>query len=165
MSNNFTVNTYSPSDVQLVIGGYLVSGWQSISISRRVESFRTIPGIRGKHTRVPSRDTAAMITFPIIQTSQANEVMSYIHELDIEEGTGRLALTLKDNSGKSVFSSDEAYITGYPAVTFNDGFEYRTWKIFCQTTKSFIVAGNTRGETSVFNTAVNEISNFANNIF
>lgn len=165
MSNSFTVNTYSPSDVQLIIGGYTVSGWQSLSISRRTESFRTIPGIRGKHTRVPSRDTSATISFPILQTSQANEVMSYIHELDIEEGTGRLSLILKDNSGTSVFSSDEAYIVGYPEAMFSDGFEYRAWRIFCQTTKSYTIGGNTRGATSVFDTAVSEISNFASNIF
>ncbi|RYY51268.1 MAG: hypothetical protein EOO06_00640 [Chitinophagaceae bacterium] len=91
--------------------------------------------------------------------------MSYIHELDIEEGTGRLSLILKDSSGTSVFSSDEAYIVGYPEAMFSDGFEYRAWRIFCQTTKSYTIGGNTRGSTSVFDTAVSEISNFARNIF
>lgn len=165
MSNSFSISTYSPSDVQLIIGGYPVGGWQSISINRRTDSFRTIAGIRGKHTRVPSRDTSATITFPLLQTSPSNEVLSTIHELDILNGTARLSLTLKDGSGKSVFSTDEGYITGYPEVVFSGDFEYRVWKIFCQTTKSYSMAGNTRGETSVFDTAINEVSNFINNAF
>ena len=60
--------------------------------------------------------TLPTLSFTILQTSQSNEVLSYIHELDIDESTGRLAITLKDLSGKSVFSSEQAYITGYPTV-------------------------------------------------
>ena len=56
------VNTYSPTDVKLVIGGYTIVGWDNVTIARRSQGFITIPGIRGKHTRVPSGDTSATIT-------------------------------------------------------------------------------------------------------
>ena len=113
-----SISTYSPSDVKLVIGGYTIVGWDNVTISRRSQGFITIPGIRGKHTRVPSGDSSATITFSLIQTSPSNDVMSAIHELDLVEGTGRIALTLTDLSGRSVFNSIEAYIVGYPEVTF-----------------------------------------------
>lgn len=158
MSNSFTVNTYSPSDVTLIIAGYRVTGWERISITRTVKGFTTIRGIRGKNTRVDSRDTSATLSFPLLQTCQSNEVLSYIHELDLQEKTGRLTITLKDLSGKTVFSSDEGYITGYPPVVFSGGFEYRVWEVFLQTTGTYNITGNSKPTTSVFDNILNRIS-------
>lgn len=164
MANKFTVNTYSPSDVRLVIGGYQLTAWDSITIARRVDNFLPVFGIRGKHCTVPMNDTSSFITIPLLQTSPSNDVMSYIHQLDIENGTGRIALILKDDSGKSVFSSNEGRILGYPEVKFSGGFEYRVWRIFLQTTDSYTVGGNTRPSTSIFDSAFNVASSFVSNI-
>lgn len=163
MANNFTVVTYSPKDVSLVIAGYQITGWQTISIKREIKGFNNIRGIRGKNARVRNRDSSARLIFSIQQTAQSNEVLSYIHELDLEQGTGRLVITLKDNSGKSVFSSTEAYITGYADVVNTANLELRTWEIFCQTTGSYLIAGNVRPVTSLFDGAVNEVSNTVGN--
>lgn len=165
MANSFTVTTYSPGDVKLTIGGYQIVGWQSISISRTVKGFNVVRGIRGKNTRVPNRDSSATIQFSLAQFSPSNDVLSYIHELDLDEGTARIALTLKDGSGGSVFSTHEGYITGYPATTYSGGFEYRNWEIFCQTTDTYKIGGNTRPSTSLFDSAVNEATDFISNIF
>lgn len=165
MANSFTVTTYSPGDVKLTIGGYQIVGWQSISISRTVKGFNVVRGIRGKNTRVPNRDSSATIQFSLAQFSPSNDVLSYIHELDLDEGTARIALTLKDGSGGSVFSTNEGYITGYPTTTYSGGFEYRNWEIFCQSTDTYRVGGNTRPSTSLFDSAVNEATNFISNIF
>jgi len=165
MTNSFTVNTYSPSDVILTVGGYQLTGWQSISISRTVKGFTVIRGIRGKNTRVPNVDTSATITISLLQTSQGNDVLSYIHELDLEEGTARIALMLKDSSGRSVFSSNEAYITGYPTVTFSGQFEYRNWEFFAQSTNTYTVAGNAKPSTNIFDRAISEAGSFFDNIF
>jgi hypothetical protein len=163
MANSFTVFSYSPKDVILLIGGYQITGWQRITINR-VKGVAPVKGIRGKHTRVISRDTSATLSFSLMQSVQANEVMSYIHETDLQEGTGRISLTLKDNSGKSVFSSDEGYILSYPAVTFSGQFEDRPWELFLQTTKSYIVAGNQRPSTGLLDSALNEASNFVSDL-
>ena len=165
MANSFTVNTYSAKDVILTIGGYQITGWQTITISRSVKGFTVIRGIRGKNTRVPNRDTSATISMSILQTSQANDVLSYIHELDLEEGTARIALMLKDRSGRSVFSSNEAFITGYPVTTFSGQFEYRSWEIFCQSTATYTVAGNARPATDLLDGALANLGDFVDNIF
>lgn len=165
MANSFTVSTYSPKDVILTVGGYQLTGWQSITISRTVKGFTVIRGIRGKNTRVPNVDTSATITISLLQTSQGNDVLSYIHELDLDEGTGRIALMLKDNSGRSVFSSNEAYITGYPVATFSGQFEYRNWELFAQSTNTYIVAGNAKPATDLFDRALSEVGNFIDDVF
>ena len=165
------VYTYSPSEVQLTFGGYTVTGWQSISITRSVDAFKPVRGIRGKHTRVRNADTSCTITIPLLQTSMSNDVFSRIHELDIQKATGRIELTLSDLKGTSVFSSREAYILGYPEVVYSGEFEYRQWKLFCQTTGSYTVGGNAQTInifSSIFNSAaglVNTAVDAVSNIF
>lgn len=165
MANSFTVNTYSPKDVLFEIGGYQLTGWQSITTNRTVKGFTVIRGIRGKNTRVKNVDTSATITISLIQSSQGNDFLSYIHDLDLDEGTARIALTLKDKSGRSVFSSNEAYITGYPVATFSGQFEYRNWELFCQTTGTYTVGGNARPTTDLLDRGLSEIGNFIDDFF
>lgn len=169
MANGFSVSTYSPSDVALIVGGYTLAGWDRITIVRRTDSFKPIYGIRGKHTRVrmggkDARESSAFITIVLSQESQTNDVLSDIHRQDIEQGTARIALTLKDSSGSSVFSSDEAYITNFAAAEFSNDFGTREWRIFCQTTETYNVGNNTRPQTSIFDTAINEVSSFVSGI-
>lgn len=138
------VNTYSPQDVNLIVGGCKVTGWDSITISKTSPSFTTVQGIRGKHTRVRNPDTSCSIVFNIIQTDTSNDTLSAIHSADLEQGTARLSVMLKDDSGTSVFSSYDAYITTFPEAVFSGEFEYRQWTIFCQSVKDYKVGGNTK---------------------
>lgn len=167
MSNSFSIKTYSPSDVDLVVSGYTIAGWDSISIRRRFDSFKPVYGIRAKHTRVrmgsaTERDTSSLITFTLAQESQSNELLSYIHESDIDFGTGRLLITLKDKSGKSIFSSDTAYILNYAESTFTNDFGSRQWRIFCQTTATYVVGGNARPSTGLLDSVVDRVSSIFN---
>lgn len=73
--------------------------------------------------------------------------MSAIHAADVINGTAKLSVMLKDNSGNSVFSSNDAYILTYPDVMFSGGFEYRKWDIFCQTVSDYNVGGNSKPKT------------------
>jgi len=159
------VNTYSPKDVKVDIGGYILVGWEDISISRTSAGFIPVRGIRGKHTRVPSLDTSASLTITLHQASPSNDVLSAIHSQDLVKGTGRLAITLKDYSGRTVISSDEAYILSYPEVVFSRDFEFRAWTIFCQSTSEYTIAGNTKPETPLVDAIVGGIKGIAGNIF
>lgn len=154
-----SVSTYSAQDVKVIIGGYTVVGWDNITIARRTSGFKTIPGIRGKHTRSSTRDTSATLTISLVQSSPTNDMFSNIHGLDLIQGTGRLELLVKDNSGRSLFSSNEGYIVGYPETTYAAEIELRTWTIFCQTTGSYVVGGNTKPETTIADALTGAVSN------
>jgi hypothetical protein len=164
MANANTINTYSPSDVKLVISGYTLTGWDKITIARSSQVFRPIRGIRGKHARAETLDSSANLAISLVQTSLSNLVLSSILEADSSNGTARLDLLLKDNSGNSRFQSSEAYIVGYPETSFSGGFEYRTWRFFCQTTTDFVVGDNVRPSTGVFDSIVNGISRTTSSI-
>lgn len=140
MANSYT---YSPQDVKLVVGGYIFTGWNNITITRP-KSFLVIKGIRGKHTRVENTDTSATIVINLMQTSPGNDVFSETLRQDIINGTARITLTLVDKSGSSVFSSTEAYVTGFPSANFSGQFQDRPWELFCQTTTDYAVGGNGR---------------------
>lgn len=164
MTNSFTVNTYSPKDVILTLSGYQFTGWDTISISRSVKGFNTIRGIRGKNTRVRNTDTSATITISLLQSSQGNDVLSDIHQQDLNFGTGRITLMLKDNSGRSVFHSDESFITSFPTATFTGQFEYRNWEIFAQSTSTYTVGGNAR-PSNLLDGLLDRTTNFIDDLF
>jgi hypothetical protein len=159
-----TVNTYSPSDIDLLIGGYKVTGWKSINIKKDAASYIFIRGIRGKNTRVRNYNKSALIEIVLAQTSATNDIFSEVHRKDIVDNDydelntadcARLEISLKDRSGTSVFQSEDAYIVSYPDVTFSDNFEDRSWKIQCLTTNVFTVGGNLRPATGLIDSIFN----------
>lgn len=160
-----TVNTYTPADVSLAFGGYVLSGWNTINIKRNYPVFTPVDGIRGKNTRVRNRNTSATISFSCLQTGEANDLLSDIVRQDTELGTGRIALTLKDSSGSSIFSSSESYVAGYPDVVFSEGFEYRVWVIQCASSEGWNVGGNLEPANSLFNKATGFIGDTLSSLF
>lgn len=161
----FDVKTYSPRDVTLAFSGYVLTGWNTITISRNTNAYTPIRGIRGKNTRVRNADTSATISFSCLQTSEANDILSSIHSIDIATGSARIELTLKDSSGTSIFSSTEAFIQGFPEATFSGEFSYRVWTINCLTTEStWNVGGNSKPETAIFDSAVKFVGDTLSNL-
>ena len=159
-----TINTYSPSDVDLFIDGYKVTGWEKISIKRDRDSYTHIAGIRGKNTRVRNYDKAAIITLNVQQTSETHDILSEIHRQDTVDNetdetattdNARLEITLKDRSGTSAFQTQDAYITGYPDLTFSQDFEDRVWVIRCLTSSTFKIGGNLRPSTALLDNIFN----------
>lgn len=162
---SFSVNTYSPKDVTLAFGGYVLTGWNTINIQRTYSGFTPVDGIKNKNTRVRNTNTAATINFSCLQTGDANDLLSQIHALDLQTGAVRITLTLKDLSGSSIFTSSEAYILGYPEVVYSDSFEWRVWNIHCSTSEGWNVGGNLRPSTSLFDSALSTVSDAIGNIF
>lgn len=153
----FEVATYTSSDVFLVISGYTIQGWNSITITRTAPEFKVIRGIRGKHTRVRNKDSSCTITISLSQVSPTNDVFSDILKKDISEqessyGNGKLAISLVDKSGSSKFTSSEAFITGFPlSIPFSDNVSDRQWEIFCQKS-DWNVGGNASPSNDVVKT-------------
>ena len=161
----FNVNTYDPSSVILAFGGYPLTGWNTINIRKNTPGYSAYRGIRGKNTRFRNTDTSATITFSCLQTGEANDILSDIHRNDLQTGLGRISLTLKDNSGSSLFHSSEAFITDFPETTFSDGFEYRVWTIYCLSTEAdWNVGGNLLPQSSLYNKVSNFIGDSLQNI-
>lgn len=140
------VLTYSPTQVVVTVNGYVIEGWSNISVSVNAPAYKQIRGIRGKNTRVKISDTSATVKITLQQTSIANDVFTLLSQEDRRFGTGRLELTVKDNSGTSLFASAYAYLEGIPESNFSASQTERTWTLLCDSS-DYYVGGN--GEQGV----------------
>ena len=147
--SSFTVATYRPKDVVMSFGGYVITDWQSMLISRNSKVFTQHKGIGGKNTRVYNPDTSCTIKVRVLQSGMANAIMSEVIKLDAIHKTARLELIVKDNSGESLFTTTTAYITGYPQVDYSENFEWREWEIMCDDSNEFIISGNERPQSAI----------------
>lgn len=144
--------TYIPSKVDVEISGYNVEGHVAVSFKLDNPQFTTIKGIRGRNTRVRSKNTSGVLTIEVLQTSPTNDLFSDILHKDLLFGTGRLVVKVKDKSGSSLFFSDEAYIEGFPELGFTDKAATRTWTINCLTVPldQLTVGGNYKPVFDIF---------------
>ena len=126
-----TVMTYSPSDVIITFGGYVLENWDSVSVKRSSPSFKIVKGIRGKNTRVRTQNTSAELTLTLPITSVANAVLGEIVYKDELYGTGRLSITIKDVQGFEVFYSSEAYVEKPADKEYGPEMSSRAWTIHC----------------------------------
>lgn len=127
-----SVTTYSASDVVLSIGGYSVVGWDEISVRRDTAQSNFIRGIRGKNTRIINFNSSAVISVVCPQTSPAHAIFNQIVEGDrATGGNARVEINLKDTNGGLVLLSSQAYVTGYPDVSYKNSIENYTWLIQC----------------------------------
>lgn len=144
------VYTYDPSQVSLTLCGYRLTGVKSISVQLDNPTFKIVRGLRGTVTRVRDKSTSASITVSVNQQSMANSILSELHRLDTQYGTGRIELVLKDLGGESLIESDVAYVEGYPEFSFSEDAGTRNWKIQCLTTRSLKVGSNFKPSIDLF---------------
>lgn len=154
-----TVTTYDPSAVYLTIGEEIVVGWNTIAISRDSFPILTVKGIRGKHTRTLSYDTSATVRVSLPSGSEWNSIFSSLVTADINNGTSRCELMLKDTGGTSLFKSTEAFVTNYADVVFDDSLSERMWIIQCLTTTDYNVGNTTTPAGSLLDGISSGISN------
>ena len=143
------VYTHSPEDVVVSINDYLLSGFASgtyINIKLNSENFKRVPGIRGKDSRIHTRDRSGSITFSLLQTAPDNDVLSAIVAFDEVNLTGLLNVVVKDSGGSTGLQFRECYITGFPSVNFSgDELSQRDWKINFSGITRYNVGGNQKG--------------------
>lgn len=143
------VHTYAPDEVYLTFGGYIVEGWNSITLSKQVPTFTTIQGVRGKNTRVRNKNSHSNITVSCDMTSEVNAILSSIVSIDRSTGGACLNLSLIDGSGQEVFSSNEAYVQDDADRTYDNTISERVWTIECLTSR-WSDRGDVRNNLSIF---------------
>lgn len=125
------VFTYSPNDVNLLISGHKIIGWNKIVVEMLHPTFRIIKGIRGKNTRVRDRDSSARVVLSIDQTSVSNSILQQIAVQDKTTGNGRLSVALSNPYGSEVFYSDTGYLEDKADYNFEGEIGNREWTIMC----------------------------------
>lgn len=125
-----SVLTYDPKSVTIIVCGYIIPGLVSISLNWKSSVFSVRKGIRGVHTRVYTPDRQATLILEVLPTSTTNDVFSQIVLQDSANHAGLLSVMLKDTSGTSRFSTNNAYMATFPDLAFNaNGITTRKWQV------------------------------------
>jgi hypothetical protein len=143
-----TVTTYDPQSILFTLGESILVGWNSMASARK-PAFNKVDGIRGKHTRTKSFDTSAVIRISLPMSSEWNGIFSDIISQDIQYGSGRCEIMIKDTSGGTLIKSSEAYITNFADISFDNTISERVWTIQCLTTDVYSVGGTTKPVSSI----------------
>lgn len=137
------MNTYSFANVFVTIGGQILYGLDKIQVTYSSDVFEPIKGVRGHHTRRKTSDRSSIVEITTLQTSFANDVLCSLLEYDKNTNNGRTSVMINDTNGRSLFSSNSAYIVGYPDTEYAEEIGERVWKIHCMNTDVMYVGGNT----------------------
>lgn len=130
--------TYSPEDVVLILSNdkfsHFVSGYTEgvfISVTRTVPHATLQNGADGSNARVVRAVKNCDITLTLMGTSESNDVLSQLLVLDegSRDGSDTFSLTIKDNTGRTVMSSPQAFIGSNPDIEFGVEVTDRQWTI------------------------------------
>ena len=144
-----TVRTYDPSEVVVSIAGPTIgimvfAGYADgtfVKITRSGDAFDKKRGADGTVDRINKNAVDFEAELSLKRTSPMNAVLSGLLALDQLKNAGIFALTIKDNSGASLFEAPQAWIKKDPDVEYADSLGNYTWKFDTGAAVS-LIAGN-----------------------
>lgn len=130
------VDTYSAEDVSFLIGGWRAEGWDKISITYPTKQFKTIRGIRGKNSRTRNRDSGVVIEVETVGGNKLSKVFEEILNQDLQYGTAKLSIQIKDLLGYELFFSQDVFVEGYARKDYQAEVSNRVWTLNSLTSSS-----------------------------
>lgn len=140
MANNF-IGNYAPDEFTIILskGDFVhkISGFADgtfISMDRLVPTSEPYQGVGTSNTfgRVKRSVTAMNVTITLHQYSPSNTVLQALQQADaaVAGNDWVFACTMKDPSGQTVASSNNAIIAAPPNASFSSTTESRDWNIY-----------------------------------
>lgn len=126
------VRNYDPKGIVLVFAGIPITGYAQgtfISVEQNEDAFILTVGSDGEGCRSKTNNRSARVTVTLQQSSQANDALSAIHNVDLNSplGDGIGPLLLKDISGTTIIAAEKAWIVRFPTSTYARDPETREW--------------------------------------
>ena len=113
-----TVKTYMPAKVKLNFSGFSIQGYAEgsfIKVTTDGEGTTGLVGCDGEIVRtIDPGSILKTITVSLLQSSDTNDLLSVVANRDNQKGDGVAPLLLADLSGRTLLSSDEAWIVKKP---------------------------------------------------
>lgn len=129
------VTTYDFDRVSLSVGGWIVDGYaedSAIKLTQLNPIFKTKAGVDGRVARSKVLVRTAELEVHLMASSATNDYFGQLSKSDMSlpNGAGIVPVTLKDNSGRAVYLSAQAWISELPEVDYAEEIGSRMWKIF-----------------------------------
>lgn len=127
------LNFYSPEDIIVSIGGVLkLSGFVAgtfLECSKDIQPYRSKRTPDGTTARIYVKDRNYTIRFTLAQSSESNDILTKIQQLDEITQMGYFPLLIKDNKGSSLLFAPTAWIEAVPILSYSQAIEGRTWEL------------------------------------
>ena len=126
---------YDSNEVSIVFAMIPIDGGfgedEFCKISPAAESFVETVGVDGSVTRSKTNNRMAEVTITLMQTSDANDALSVLVNLDesLPGGAGVGPIMIRDKSGRALHVGAKAWIKKKPDRVFKKGAEGRQWTI------------------------------------
>lgn len=137
-----TVFQYDPKAFSMICGGNVISGFADdsfVEVERDEDAASKKTGVDGQVTRAMIRMYTGKITIRLMQSSASNDALTSFALLDQNvPPAGTFSILAKDESGRSVFSSQTAWVKKFPKVTYKKDVEVWEWVIECGQLNIFI---------------------------
>jgi hypothetical protein len=138
--------TYDADEVTIGLGPILAEGFQDgemVSIEPGAEVFTDVVGTDGQVTRSKTLNKTATITVKLMQSSSTNDLFSALLTTDANapNGAGVVPIFIRDRNGRSLHTGAHAWLSAWPAVTYDRGATVREWVIRVSRLTTF-VGGN-----------------------
>lgn len=146
--------TFAPNDVTIILTHstsgivHQIAGFSQdsiVTIERNSPTYDLYTGADDTNTRIYKANTSANITVPLAQTSNSNDILTalYLNDKASRDSTGMFSITIKDNSGRSSFFAEEAWIAVVPNSEFANDMQTREWVIHAAKMDTYI-GGNSK---------------------
>lgn len=124
--------TYDPDNVVITFANQPIKGFADGSflvIEPTKEAFTVVEGADGEVVRTKTSSKIDSIRIVLMSTSDSNDVLSAIHELDKQapNGAGIAPFGVADLSGRFLYAAPEAWIEKAPTADFGREAGPREW--------------------------------------
>ena len=126
--------TYDFSQVNVILGGVPITGFAdgtSVTVEFDEEQFTKVTGADGLTTRSKSNNYAGSVTLTLQQTSKSNDELSALWNADRINNNGVVPLLIKDNSGRTLWAAENAWVQQMPTQEFGKELADREWVLDC----------------------------------
>lgn len=138
------MKTYDSDKVTVSINGIPitepVSEGNFVEVAYDTPQFTDVVSLDGTVTRSKTNDKRATVTIRVMQSSNMNDLLSALLEVDqlAPGGAGVGTLLITDTAGTTLLSASEAWISEYPQINFGREGQERAWVVRCAKLGSFI---------------------------
>lgn len=148
MQDNQLTGTWDASELNVIIGVIPLSGLSdgdSVTARRSADFYTSRAGMKGGVGRARQTDKRGQIEIHLLQTSDANDQLSALCNLDslTVDGKALFPITIADLSGRTVISAGQAWLMNIGDVSFNSAqVNERVYTFECAALTMFLGGNN-----------------------
>lgn len=113
------MKTYDPQQVQVIVGGRLITGFAEdtfVEVERSEDMWSLKMGVDGEGTRSKSNNKSGQIRITLMSSSPSNAILQGFADADELNNGGLVPAMVKDGNGSDLALAEQAYIKKLPTL-------------------------------------------------